>query len=157
MAYNGVMSPAVFFLFLLWISFCAAKVEIAIEGKHGWARDLPTWRLPPTSLVSKLFFSDRPATGYHIWLEILAISVFHMAYIFVPLSWMVELQILAFFCFFCIVEDFLWFAANPAFGIRNFRPEKIWWHKKHWWLIAPRDYYVFLAIGGFLYWLSFHV
>lgn len=151
------MNPAVFFLFLLWVSFCAAKVEIAIEGKHGWAADLPTWRLPPTSWVSRLFFSDKPATGYHIWLEILVISVFHLPYLFVMPSWGLELKIIAFFLFFCVVEDFLWFVLNPAFGIKNFRPKKIWWHAKHWWLIAPRDYYVFLTLGIVCYLASFHL
>jgi hypothetical protein len=150
------MSVLVFALFLLWISFCAAKVEVAIEGAHGWAKDLPTWRLPPTSWVSRFFFSDKPATGYHIWLEILAISAFHLPYAFVNPSWMIESQIWSFFFFFCVIEDFLWFAVNPAFGVKNFRPEKIWWHQKHWWWIAPRDYYVLLAIAIFLYWLSFH-
>lgn len=151
------MSSVVFFLFLLWLSFAAAQVEIAIEGKHGWAQDLPTYRFPEGHWISKVFFSDKPATAYHIWLEISLVSVLHMTYLFVPFSWTIELRILAFFFFFCIVEDFFWFVFNPAFGVRNFRPEKIWWHKKHWWLVAPRDYYVFLAVGGLLYYLSFHL
>lgn len=151
------MSTLVFLLFLLWISFCAAKFEISIEGANGWAKNLPTWRLPPSSWVSKVFFSDKPATGYHIWLEITAISVIHSVYIFVAPSWNIELRILAFFLFFCVVEDFLWFALNPAFGIKNFRADKIWWHQKHWWIFAPRDYYVFLLLGTICYLFSSHV
>ncbi len=151
------MSTVIFFLFLLWISFCAAKFEIAIEGANGWAKNLPTWRLAPSSWVSKVFFSDKPATGYHIWLEICTISVIPSLYLFVLPSWIIELRIVAFFLFYCVVEDFLWFMLNPAFGIKNFRPDKIWWHQKHWWWIAPRDYYIFLVLGTFLYWLSFHV
>jgi hypothetical protein len=150
------MSLVVFVLFLLWLSFCFAKVEIAIEGKHGWAQDLPTWRLPVNHWASKLFFSGKPATGYHMWIEIFLISMLHLVYVFVTPSWMIELQILAFFFFFCVLEDFFWFVLNPAYGIWNFRPEKIWWHAKHWWWIAPRDYYIFLAAGIFLMWLSFN-
>jgi len=151
------MHSVIFFLFLLWFGFAAAKLEIAIEGPDGWARNLPARRLPEDHWVSRLFFSDRPATSYHIWLEVSLITIFHMIYLFVAPTWMIELRVLAFFCFFCIVEDFLWFVFNPAFGIKNFRPEKIWWHQKHWWFIAPRDYYVFLALGLCLYVLSFHL
>jgi hypothetical protein len=151
------MAPEVFFLFLLWIGFCFAKVEIAIEGPNGWAKNLPTWRLPRDHWVSRVIFSGKPATGYHVWLEVFLISFLHVVYAFVPFSWEIELQLLAFFSFFCVVEDFLWFALNPAFGIRNFRKEKIWWHAEHWWWIAPRDYYVLLVVGGLLYWLSFHL
>ena len=152
------MSPAVFFLFLLWVSFCFAKVEIAIEGKHGWAENLPTWRLPTTNWASVIFFSGKPATGYQrLDGDILFSSMLHLVYVFVTPSWPIELQIFAFFLFFSVLEDFLWFALNPAFGVRNFRREKIWWHRKHWWVIAPRDHYILLAVGSFLFWLSLRV
>ncbi|MDR3570790.1 MAG: hypothetical protein P4L81_01160 [Candidatus Pacebacteria bacterium] len=151
------MSPALFFLIILWTAYVFAKVEIAIEGKHGWAENLPTWRLPTTNWASIIFFSGKPATGYHIWMEIFILSMLHSVYVYVEPSWMIELQIFAYFFFFSISEDFLWFALNPAFGIKNFRKEKIWWHRKHWWWIAPRDYYLFLVIGTGLYLLSFVV
>lgn len=151
------MSPAIFFLFLLLVAFCFAKVEIAIEGKHGWAENLPTWRLPTTNWASVIFFSGKPATGYHVWMETFILAMLHAVYVYVTPSWMIELQIFAFFFFFSVLEDFLWFALNPAYGIKNFRPEKIWWHRKHWWLIAPRDYYLFVVLGVACYLVSFHV
>lgn len=150
------MSPVAFFLFLFWLSFAAAQVEIAIEGPDGWAKNLPTYRFPEGHWISRVFFSDKPATAYHIWLEVSLVSVFHMVYLFTAFSWAIEFKVLAFFFFFCIVEDFFWFVFNPAFGIKNFRADKIWWHQKNWWVIAPRDYYVFFVIGTLLYWLSLH-
>lgn len=47
---------------------------------------------------------------------------------------------------FWIVEDFLWFATNPAFGIARFAPEHIAWHK-HWLWFAPVDYWVFSGVA----------
>jgi len=151
------MDPVIYFLVLMWCAFCFAQVEIAIEGKHGWAENLPTWHLPRTNWASIIFFGGKPATGYHMWMEIFIVSILHTVYVYVPFSWMVELQILAFFLYFSVAEDFLWFAYNPFYGISNFRPDKIWWHKDGWWLIAPRDYYLFLTLGTALYLLSFHV
>ena len=149
------MHPLLFFLYLFWISFCFAKVEIAVEGKHGWAADLPTWRLPKTNWASLLFFEGKPITGYHTWVETFILSMLHIVYVFEAPTWELEVQILAFFFFFSVLEDFLWFLLNPAFGLKNFRKEKIWWHRKSWWGIAPREYYFFLALGTLLYSLPF--
>lgn len=151
-----MLQHILFFAGILWTSFAFAEVEIAIEGGHGWAEKLPTWRLPSHNWASLLFFSGKPATGYHVWMEVFILSLMHFVYVFLPFSPMIELQLIAFFCFFSVLEDFLWFALNPAFGIRNFRKEKIWWHRPNWWWIAPRDYYVLLAIGSVLYWTSFN-
>jgi len=152
--YNSRMHELIFFIVVLWAGFCFAKVEIAIEGGHGWAENLPTWRLPPNNWASLLFFSGRPLTGYHVWMETFILSLLHISYVFEVPTWSIELQILAFFCFFSVVEDFLWFFLNPAFGLANFKPEKIWWHREHWWGIMPRDYYVLTMIGTVLYMVS---
>ena len=145
------MHQLFFFLGVAWVAFCFAKVEIAIEGEHGWAENLPTWRLPAESWMSRVFFSGRPVTGYHLWMELFILSMLHLVYAYVGFSFAIELQILAFFCFLSILEDFLWFVLNPAFGIKKFRKENIWWHKAHWWGIAPRDYFVLSVVGALLY------
>lgn len=145
------MNPVVYFAAILWLSVTFAKVEIAIEDGHGWATDLPTWRLSSNNWVSRIFFSGKPATGYHVWMELFIISVLHSTYIYLPFSWATELAILASFFYFSVFEDFLWFILNPAFGIENFHKDKIWWHRKHWLWIAPLDYYIFLTIGTVLY------
>lgn len=57
---------------------------------------------------------------------------------------------LSFFILFWILEDWLWFVLNPAYGIRKFRKEHVWWHAKDWWWIMPRDYWIFLPVGIWL-------
>ena len=69
----------------------------------------------------------------------------------VPWTWGLELRLIAFIILFFIVEDFLWFVLNPAFGIRRFRREHIWWHAPTWWWIMPRDYWVFSVVGMVMY------
>lgn len=153
----GMISPFVFFLFLVWLSFCFAKVEIAIEGDNGWAGGLPTWRFPSTNWASLLFFNGRPITGYHVWMETFILSGLHFVYAFVEPTWHIELQIIAFFLFFTVLEDFLWFVLNPAFGLHKFKKENIWWHRDNWWLIAPREYFTLVPFGAALYALSWYV
>ena len=95
----------------------------------------------------------RPVTGYHFWLIIFVFSILHVPYLFLTPTWTTELQILSFNCLFWVLEDFLWFVRNPAYGIANFTPEKIWWHKV-WWGVMPRDYYVGSLAGAALYAVS---
>jgi hypothetical protein len=55
---------------------------------------------------------------------------------------------------FWIVEDALWFALNPAFGLKALRPGKAFWHP-HWLWGLPVDYWIFGAVGLALLWWSF--
>jgi hypothetical protein len=55
---------------------------------------------------------------------------------------------------FWIVEDFLWFILNPAFGFSLFNSEQIPWHK-HWLIGVPTDYITFTVVGGIMLWWSF--
>lgn len=150
------MSPLLYFLGIGWVSFCFAQLEIAIEGGHGWAERLPTWRLSTNSWASRIFFAGKPATGYHIWMEAFILSTLHLVFVYMPFSLATELQILAFFCFFSVLEDFLWFVLNPAFGIKNFSEGKIWWHKKWLW-VAPPDYFILAIAGTALYTTSLYL
>ena len=144
------MHTLIFALALAWLAFCFAKVEIAIEGEHGWASSLPTWRLPPSHWASRVFFGGRPATGYHVWLQLFMLGAFHLAYLFAPVTLATELEILAFFMLFWVVEDFLWFVLNPAFGLARFKRANIPWHPR-WWLGMPSEYAIFAILGVALY------
>ena len=66
--------------------------------------------------------------------------------------WSLELEarILASMMVFWIVEDFLWFIVNPAFGWKRFHQQHVPWHK-HWICGAPTDYWVFIGISGLLF------
>ena len=137
--------------FLLALAFTFARVEIEIEGPNGWAANLPTWRI--SNRWTKLLYGNRPLTGYHFWLQVFVFLLAHLPFTlqFAPWSWAGELRIIGFVIVFFIVEDFLWFVLNPAFGIRRFRREHIWWHGPTWWWIMPREYWVFLTLGCVMY------
>lgn len=148
------MQVLLFIIFLSVLSFIFAKVEIAIEGSEGWAKNFPTWKLPREHWVSQIFFGGRPATGYHFWVILFVLIFLHITFIFNPFSLFIELKLLSFFVLFWVLEDFLWFVLNPAFGIRKFKKENIWWHANNWFVFAPREYFIFIPIGIILYKLS---
>jgi hypothetical protein len=95
-------------------------------------------------------------TGYHLFIHIFVLLLAHLPFALslVPFSLGAELRILSFLILFWLVEDYLWFVLNPAFGWRRFRREEIWWHAPNWWWIMPRDYWLFGPLGLFLYALS---
>ncbi len=139
-----------FFLGVLAAAATFALVEIHAEGSAGWAANLPTWRLRSAWLG--WLFPGRPLTGYHLWMMLFTIVVAHLPFTFgLRWSWPHELRSLAFMLFFWVIEDFLWFALNPHYGLRRFRPQFIPWHKKAWWWLAPRDYWIGLALAITLY------
>ena len=148
------LQPWLLLGWVLLLSFFFAKVEIHIEGSDGWAAKLPTWRIEKHWLLD-IFWGSRPMTGYHAWVFSFITLFFHAA-IFVYGSWtpQLEARILACLIFFWILEDFLWFVLNPAFGIAKFRPEHIPWHK-HWFLGMPVEYTGFTCIGSILFYHSF--
>jgi len=141
----------IFIIYLFLASYIFAKVEIAIEGGDGWAKKLPTWKLPEGHIISKIFFGGRTVTGYHVWVNIFIIFILHSVYLFVPLQFSIETKILAFYMLFWVIEDFLWFVINPSYGLKNFKKEKIWWHEKRWFVFAPIEYFIFVPIAIILY------
>jgi len=149
-----VTEHLLFFLALAGTSALFALVEIQVEGPHGWAGKLPTWRFE--NRWTKLFWGGRPFTGYHLYIQLLFLLVVHLPWLLSLAPWTVrgEARVLAFLVLFWILEDFLWFVLNPAFGLRRFRAEHIWWHRPQWWGFMPRDYWVFLPVGASLYLLS---
>lgn len=144
------MSDLLYFLAVAAAAACFARVEIHIEGPAGWASNLPTWRLENHWLCR--LFPGRPLTGYHLWILTFMAVVAHLPFAFgLPWSWRAEMRSIAFLLFFWVLEDFMWFAFNPHFGLRRFRPEYIAWHRRAWWWIAPRDYWIGLALAVALY------
>ncbi len=139
---------------MFWVSFCFAKMEVEIEGEKGWAENLPTWRVSKDHIMSRIFAGGRELTGYHLWVQLFVFSLLHMVYIFHPFLLSVELQIISFVFYVWITEDYMWFLLNPAFGFSKFKKENIWWHERHWWWVAPRDYFIFIPTATALYFLS---
>lgn len=131
-----------------------AQVEIQIEGAAGWAANLPTWRVENHWLLD-CFWGGRPLTGYHVWVFLFMALIFHLPFFLHGRHGLrLEFRIVGSLVLFWILEDFLWFVFNPAFGLSRFNPVFIPWHH-HWMLGVPVDYWVYLVLGTLLIWLSF--
>lgn len=145
------MPHVVFIAALLLVSAAFARLEIEIEGDSGWASGLPTWRLE--NRWTRALLGGRPLTGYHTWAHIFVALLLHLPYALSLASpgWAYELRILSFLILFWIVEDFLWFLLNPAFGIRRFTRDGAPWHAGSWWGFMPREYWIFLPLAIVLY------
>ena len=134
---------ALFFL-ILFASCALAALEIQIEGKHGWAAKLPTFRL-------KKKMGEKPITGYHIFIILFTLIIFHFPLFFTFWSWKKEALILGAFIFMWTLEDLLWFVLNPHYGLAKFNKNNkdIWWHKS-WLLGLPSFYWILLPLAAIL-------
>lgn len=132
--------------YVVLLALVFAQVEVQIEGAAGWAANLPTWRIEHHWLLDRVW-GGRPLTGYHAWVFSFMVLAFHLpAVLLQRWSWRVELRILGALALFWIVEDWLWFVTNPAYGLDRFAPEFVPWHRS-WIGPAPTDYWTFGGIG----------
>lgn len=128
------------------LGYFFAKVEIHIEGQHGWAANLPTWRIEKHWLLD-VFWGGRPLTGYHAWVFPFILLFSHLGFFLIGgWSWEMELRTMGIVALFWTIEDFLWFVLNPAYGLAAFRKGRIPWHTR-WILGMPVDYWVMGLIG----------
>lgn len=151
---EDVMFGTALFYFIL--ATLVAMLEIEVEGKYGWAEKLPTW-CRTHGLAAKIygvFMSGRPLTGYHAIMFVLVPIFFHLPFAS-GMEWTFEgeLTTLAMYFAWCPVWDFLWFVLNPAYGVRKFRKENIWWHNKVKWIgRVPLDYIIGWVLSVLLAW-----
>ena len=145
---------ALYLFYIVVSAFFWARMEIEIEGKYGWAANLPTWRIGKGILYR--IWGNRPLTGYHAYMNIFMLFILHFPGFFIgreAWTWRHECLIYGFMLGMWVIEDFLWFVLNPHFGIRKFRKGEIWWHKK-WWGIVPDFYWIFSALSAGLIYLG---
>jgi hypothetical protein len=148
------LRPAAVLAGLVLLAAVFAQVEIQIEGAAGWAAGLPTWRIERHPLLD-VFWGGRALTGYHVWVFLFMALVFHFGILLDGrATWRREARILGALMLFWILEDALWFALNPAFGLARLKPAFVPWHR-YWLWGLPTDYVTFSAVGGLLLWLSF--
>jgi hypothetical protein len=141
-------------IFVVVLAYFFANAEIHIEGDAGWAANLPTWRIEDHWMLD-LFWGGRPMTGYHAYVFSFIAIFFHFPiFLMAQWSWHLELRIIASIMLFWVVEDFLWFLINPAFGLTRFRRRFVPWHR-HWTCGAPVDYWIFSSISATLFWISY--
>ena len=145
--------PGQLLLLLGWVvllAFFFAHIEIQIEGAAGWAANLPTWRIEEHRLLD-LFWGGRAMTGYHAWVFPFIAMALHWPLVFGGFwSWRAEARVLSCVMLFWLVEDFLWFVLNPAFGLAKFSALHVPWHK-HWLWFAPIDYWLFVPLAILLF------
>ena len=136
------------FLFSIVLAFAVAKLEIQIEGKDGWAKNLPTWRIK--NRLTKFFYGEQPLTGYHFWLVVVLLIALHSGF-FAGLPWSLSLELKIMGCFWLavVIEDFLWFALNPYYGVKKFNRTEAHWHTL-WILGLPALYWIYGIFATFL-------
>jgi hypothetical protein len=133
------------FIWILILAYFHSRQETEIEGKAGWARHLPTFRI--SVFITKLFLA-KEITGYHIYLLLMFLTIFHGIFLFIPFTMKNEFIVLGLLNYYWVLEDFLFFIVNPHFGISKFRKGCISWHKR--WCIfnlIPVSYFWGLIIG----------
>ena len=75
-----------FVIYLLISALVFARLEIEIEGPHGWAEKLPTWRI--NNRWTRLFYGSRPLTGYHLWMQIFVLlQMVHVPLVLRTANW----------------------------------------------------------------------
>ena len=124
------------------IAFILAHLEIQIEGPHGWAEKLPTWRWD-SPRVRRWF--GKPVTGYHLCLVTFILLLVHLPQ-FHGGSWEREADLLAMFFLLTVTWDFLWFACNRHYGVARFRKGQIWWFPA-WALGVPQPYLLAITLS----------
>jgi len=141
------MFTLLFFGFVVLIAALLAKVEIEIEGKHGYAKNLPvSWRT--NNKWARLFFTG---TSYHLYMGLFLLALVHLPFV-VGLEWTLgkEALVLSFLAFITVAEDFLWFVLNPHYGIKKFKRTEIPWFRDRW-LFVPSWYWWYLPAAIILY------
>jgi hypothetical protein len=129
---------------ILVLAFFQALQETQIEGKAGWARHLPTFRI--STFVTKIFLS-KEITGYHIYMLLMFVTIFHGIFLFQEWSIKNELLIFGLLNWYFVIEDFLFFIVNPHYRFKNFRKGKISWHKRWIFNLIPVSYAWGMIIG----------
>lgn len=133
-------------LFLILLAIIHAKMELMSEGKMGWGLKFPCWRIN-NALIHLLI--GKELTGYHFYMCVMFLLLFHSPYLFIKFTFKQELTILGLYFWYWIFEDFFWFIESKNYGLRNFKPGRIYWHRR-WWFILPVSYWISGIIGGLL-------
>ena len=129
-------------LYTILLAVLYALVEIQIEGKAGWARHLPTFRI---NVFFRKFLGGKPLTGYHIFMLMTFVVVFH-AMMHNEMSWRNEIQIFGLLNWFFVIEEISWFILNPHYTLQKFLDKDIRWHKRWLWGL-PVSYWIGILLG----------
>lgn len=140
-------------LYVACLGTVLAVLEVQIEGPHGWAEKLPTWRPSgPVARAAARAFGGKPITGYHLVLVLFLLMCLHLPASFAGPGWTLrdEAWALSRFFLLSVFWDFQWFVLNPHFGLARFNGDTVWWHRR--WLFGrlPADYVFGVLIAALL-------
>lgn len=130
-------------LFIFLLACVLAILEIQIEGPHGWAKSLPTWRGEPNKWYTKVYakiMAGKELTGYHLSIFGLVLMIFLLPFFMgeqIALANIFKNLILYFFV--VPLWDFLWFVFNPYYPLKHFQKDNV--VHKDWLFGMPVDYY----------------
>ncbi len=132
-----------YIVFTLVISLITALWEIQVEGKDGWAKLLPTFRI---NVFFRKLLGGKPLTGYNIYLLLLFITVFHSLFIQELGTYKIEFTVFGLTAWFFVIEDVLWFIFNPHYTWKRFYNQDIEWHLR-WAFGLPITYWWGMIVG----------
>jgi hypothetical protein len=132
-----------YYIFTIILAVVTALQEIQTEGKWGWAKLLPTFRI---NVFFRKLLGGKALTGYHIFLLLTYIIVFHGLFINELGTWKIEATIFGLVSWFFVIEDILWFIFNPHYTFKKFRKKQIEWHNR-WFMGLPITYWWGMIIG----------
>ena len=144
-------------IYLFFIATVLALLEIQIEGKDGWAKNLPCWRPKNKDSFAvrayMFFMSGRELTGYHIVMFFFVFMILHFPF-FAGIGWSgkKELWVISNYFLLSVCWDFLWHVWNPHYGIRKFSPKTIS-HDYKWVGPVPLDYISGVFISFLFAWI----
>ena len=134
-------------VYLFVMCHILARVEIHIEGAHGWAVNLPTWRWGPKWWLG--LTNGKELTGYHVWLTLFLIGMFHLPLVFAGWSLALWAKCASSYMMVTAAWDLQWFVWNPAWGFDGLRTREVpWFQKKVGGL--PVDYFMGYAVSALL-------
>ncbi len=127
-----------------------AALEVQIEGPHGWAEKLPTWRPDgPIARFASRALGGKTITGYHLLLNVFLLGMVHLPLAFLPWTLQLEGWALSRFAFLLAFWDLQWFALNPHYGLARFDRERVTWHRR-WVGRVPVDYLYAIGLAALL-------
>ena len=134
-------------LYLFALCHVLARVEIHIEGAHGWAVNLPTWRWGPSWWLK--LTNGKELTGYHVWLTLFLIGMFHLPLVFAGFSRALFAKCVSSYMMVTAAWDLQWFVWNPAWGFTALRTREVPWFR-HKIAGIPVDYFMGYAVSAAL-------
>lgn len=123
-----------------------AYLEIQIEGKEGWGKNLPCWKREYKYILK--IIGGKPLTGYHVAMVFFILTFFHFSFLFVPWNASLELLVLGLFFYFLFAEDLLWFVISSHYGLKELFTKQVEWH--NYWGFLPDCYYYYPALAAIL-------